>query len=238
MAKFLDTDKAYAEMVDIVSKADTKLVLISPYIKIPENLLERLKYMDGKGIKIVVVCRKKDLTDEVRSDLKQLKNLELRFNENLHAKCFYNGESMIITSLNLYEYSQQHNREMGVLLSSKDDREAFNEACAEAEFIVNSAEKDSLVRNIFSRVVKEGKSMVDSLVQDESKGYCIRCGKSIPYNEKAPYCSDCFSKWSEGGGNPDYRERNGRCHACGESATPTKEKPLCNSCYRKSQRGR
>ena len=52
MTKFLNTSKAYAEIEDIIDKATDKLVLISPYIKIPQSLLERLKYMDGKGIKI------------------------------------------------------------------------------------------------------------------------------------------------------------------------------------------
>ena len=122
MAKFLNTSKAYAEIEDIISKTKNKLVLISPYIKIPEPLLERLKYIDGKDIKIIVVCRKKDLNHEVRSNLKQLKNLELRFDEDLHAKCFYNEESMVITSLNLHDHSQQHNRKKVILLSLKHDQ--------------------------------------------------------------------------------------------------------------------
>ncbi len=104
MVEFLNKDASYARIVEIVSKAESKLVLISPYIKIPGDLLERLKYMDGRQIKTVVVCREKDLNAEVKSELKQLKNLDLRFDENLHAKCFYNEKSMVITSLNLYEH--------------------------------------------------------------------------------------------------------------------------------------
>jgi len=141
MVEFLNKDKAYAEIVEIVSKAHSKLVLISPYIKIPSDLLERLKYMDGKGIKTTVVCKEKDLNAEVKSELKQLKNLDLRFDENLHAKCFYNEQSMVITSLNLYEHSQQNNREMGILLSSEEDASVFSEALNEADFIVGRAKK-------------------------------------------------------------------------------------------------
>ncbi len=142
MVEFLNKDASYAKIVEIVSKAESKLVLISPYIKIPSDLLERLKYMDGKAIKTIVVCREKDLNSEVKSELKQLKNLDLRFDENLHAKCFYNEKSMVITSLNLYEHSQQNNREMGVLLDSKEDTSVFNEALSEADFIVNRAKKE------------------------------------------------------------------------------------------------
>ena len=109
MVEFLNTSKAYAEIEDVIDKADSKVVLISPYLRFPQPLLDRLKYKDGQGLKTVVVCREKDLGknlgDKVRSDLKQLKNLELRFDDDLHAKCFYNEKSIVITSLNLLESS-------------------------------------------------------------------------------------------------------------------------------------
>ena len=41
MVEFLNTEKAYSKIVEIVSKADSKLVLISPYIGIPKPSLER-----------------------------------------------------------------------------------------------------------------------------------------------------------------------------------------------------
>ena len=226
------------------------MVLISPYLQIPETLLKRLKYIDAKDIKVIVVCRKDDLKADVRSDLKQLKKLELRFDDHLHAKCFYNEEYMVITSLNLYEYSQQHNREMGILLSLQDDPDVFNEARNEAEFIVNEAEKDSLIRSVFSEVVKDAKSIVDSAIKDDLKtpsrtratsrtkkdGFCIRCRTSIPYNLDSPYCRDCWGKWDKKGGNPDYREPDGKCHACGRPFTVSKAKPLCDSCFDKLRR--
>jgi|TARA_B100001971_G_scaffold32602_1_gene27030 hypothetical protein len=37
MVEFLNKDKAFAEMVEIIGKARSKLVLISPYIKIPNG---------------------------------------------------------------------------------------------------------------------------------------------------------------------------------------------------------
>ncbi len=237
MAKFLNTSKASAEIEEIISKTKSKVVLISPYIKIPELLLARLKWIDGKGIKIVVVCRKGDLKPDVRSDLKQLKNLELRFDDNLHAKCFYNEESMVIGSLNLYDYSQQNNREMGILLSLKDDHNVFNEARNEAEFIVSNAEKDKLIiRSVFSEVVKGAKSILDSATEDNSsktrqKGYCIRCGGAIPLDTNPPFrpfCHNCYLEWAEWE-NPSYEEQF--CHQCGKPESTTMNRPFCHSCY-------
>jgi len=217
MVEFLNKDRAFAEIVEIVRKAESKIVLISPYIKIPTDLLERLKYMDGKNIKTIVVCRGKDLKDKEREDLKQLRNLELHFDEDLHAKCFYNEKSMVITSLNLHEHSQQNNREMGVLLSSEEDSNVFKEAIDEADFIVSRAKRDRKAK-ITRRTT--------------TKGVCIRCGKSITFNLDAPYCLDCFRVWDKFK-DPDYEEEY--CHLCGtHNELTTLNKPLCYSCFRRS----
>jgi len=249
MVEFLNTSKAYAEIEDIIDKADSKVVLISPYMRFPQPLLDRLKDKDGQGIKTVVVCRESDsgknLGDKVRMDLRQLRHLELRFDDNLHAKCFYNEKSMVITSLNLLESSERKNREMGVLLSSEKDLNVFKDALNEAEFIVRNANKDSLIGSLFRGVVRGAKSVVDSQAKDtlkrtttttrtKQKGYCIRCGKSITYDLDAPYCPDCYRVWNKFK-DPNYEEDF--CHWCGTpNELTTKNRPLCNSCYKKSLR--
>ena len=284
MVKFLATENAYSNIVDIIKEASNKVVLISPYIKISDQLFDRLKHMDKQGIRIIVVCRGKDLHTEEKNKLRQLKCLELRFDEDLHAKCFYNEKAMVITSLNLYDYSQQHNREMGVLLSLDEDPDAFKEALNEAEFIVTRAKKDSVIRSVLGGVVKEAKLIGDSLTKDDineaqfivssakkdstvrslvkeiakeaksvmdsltedtiektktsrkvkttkrtkREGHCIRCGESIPYNEKKLYCKDCYTTSFI----PTNRyAREHRCHYCGGKAETSQAKPLCTKCY-------
>lgn len=242
MVEFLNKDKAYAEIVSIVDKASNKVVLITPYIKMPDDLFARLKYKDGKGMKTVVVCRGKELASEVKSKLKQLRYLELRFDEDLHAKCFYNKDSIVITSLNLLEHSQQHNREMGILINLAEDESVFKEALREAEYIVTSAKKDSAIKSMFQAIGKEAKSLVDSQIEDRPKrtrkykgtnkrGFCIRCGKRIDYDVDAPHCLDCYRVWKKHE-NPEYREKY--CHSCGKPKEwITKAKPRCSTCYKR-----
>ncbi|MDX2413563.1 MAG: hypothetical protein QNK33_00095 [Bacteroidales bacterium] len=63
------------------------------------------------------------------------------FHEDLHAKCYVNDNSMIITSLNLYEFSMANNKEMGIFLVKDDpnDREVFNEAYKEVDFLLETS---------------------------------------------------------------------------------------------------
>ena len=252
MAKFLTTDKAYAEIEDIIRKADKELVLISPYLKIPEKLMERLKYLDDKSIKITLVCRGEDLKTEERTKLSEIEHLELRLLENLHAKCFYNQESMVIGSLNLYESSLGDNHEMGVLLTLREDQDVFVDARKEADFIIKTAEIVTTVskQNIRAsnvnvndrrKILKTKEKVQNSpavgflkeigkaLGLSEQKGYCIRGGEEIPYNVDYPLCGKHFFLWKEYA-DPDYKEHY--CHRCGERHRTSFSRPLCLSCFK------
>ena len=256
MAKFLTTQKAYAEIEDIIRKADKELVLISPYIRIPDNLMERFKHLDKKNIKITLVCRGEDLKTEERIRLSDIEHLELRSLDSLHAKCFYNQnqESMVITSLNLHDYSQQNNIEMGVLLTLKEDHDVFLEARAEADFIVQTAEIDRTVKKQSIRASnidvndrhkkpkakeKEQNSPAGGFLEEigkalglsEQKGYCIRGGEKIPYNVDCPLCSRHLVGWKKHK-DPDYKEHY--CHRCGKRYRTSFNRPRCPSCFKKN----
>ena len=225
MAKFLNTEKAGSEIVEIIIKAEKRLVLISPYIKLSELMLQRLQETDRKGnVQIIIVCRGKDLIPETKRSLKQLKNLELRFLENIHAKCFYNEKCMAITSLNLHEFSQGNNREMGILLDLQTDGFVFMEALKEANSIVrlatlaktvpkaygnkkyvkkNSGEHggNDLVKKSLSTLSKmllgspdSKKKKGKSTSKAKKDGYCIKCRAKIPLNKDKPLCHPCWIK--------------------------------------------
>ncbi len=246
MAEFLTTQGTSYYIEDIIRNARNELVLISPFLQISKTLLERLKDADRQNVKIILIYGKDEMKPDEKKKLKELKNLSLYFFENLHAKCFFNETSMVITSMNMYEFSEKTNREMGVLIRAKGDEKVYSEAVKETRSIIDSATKDSLTRNDFGRVAKEAKPILYSATKDDSRtpsrtrttsrtkqnGFCIRCGTPIPYNLDVPYCHDCWKKWDAKGGNPDYRERDGKCHACGKPAPTTMAKPLCDSCYR------
>lgn len=223
MAKFLTTRGTTSEIENIINNAKNWLVLISPYVKIARTLFQSLKDANRRKVKIRLVYGKRELNPDVRSQLEQLDNLSLYFLENLHAKCFFNEECMVITSLNLYDFSEQKNREMGVLISKKDDENVFKDAANEAKVIVTSSTKEDLrrPRGGYHRY------------RTKQKGYCIKCRIPIPYDLDRPYCRDCFSEWVVWE-NPDYEESY--CHTCGQPEPTSMVRPQCYSCYFKSQR--
>jgi hypothetical protein len=56
--------------------------------------------------------------------MQSMPNAEVLGIENLHAKCYGNETTAIITSMNFYEYSIEHNWEMGVLID--EDNESWD----------------------------------------------------------------------------------------------------------------
>ena len=241
MAKFLTTDGISSEITNIIKNARSQVTLITPYLKLSDKLFERIKDADRQNKKINLVYGKDELKPDEKSKLQQLDNLSLYFSKDLHAKCYYNEESMIIASMNLHEYSQKNNWEMGLLIDKETDNRLFSDALEEVKLIINSADKiKSGSTSVVGDIVKGFKSIGDSATKDDSRrttkpGFCIRCRAPIPYNESRPYCDDCLSKWQKGGGNPDYRERNGKCHACGKPAPAKMREPLCRSCRNRSR---
>jgi len=137
--------------------------------------------------------------------------ISLYYLSNLHAKCYLNESNAIVTSLNLHEYSQKTNREMGALANINDDPTFYEDVLREAEIIINSA--DPVKRN---GLTEKFPISIDIASKSKSKthyGYCIRTGKEIPFDTDKPFCYEAFNTWSIYR-DPNYPEKY--CHFSGE----------------------
>lgn len=227
MAEFLTTNGTSFHIENIIKEAKNKLVLVSPYLQLSKTFYERLRDACNRNVATKIIYGKDELKPNEKNSLAELKNVELFFFENLHAKCYFNESKMVITSMNMYEFSEKNNREMGVLIEREKDKELFEKAVEETKSIIDSSEKQSL--NKTSRVFGLKTPEKGKVNHKHHRGYCIRCEERIDFDTKKPYCPDCFSIWSQFG-NPFYEENV--CHRCGEYEVTTMEKPLCYDCYK------
>jgi hypothetical protein len=139
MAKFLTTVGNSFYIEQIILNAKNSLTLVTPYLKLSKNLIERIADAENRGVKITLIYGKSKLHVNEQKKLNALKNLELYFCENLHAKCYHNEDSLIITSMNLYEFSERNNREMGLLVERASDTDIYEETLREIESIKNAS---------------------------------------------------------------------------------------------------
>jgi hypothetical protein len=230
MAEFLTTHGTAFHIENIIARAKRRLVLVTPYLQLSRTLYERLRDAAGRGVRITLAYGKSALSADEQASLSQLRGLSLYYSENLHAKCYFNEERMVITSMNLYEFSEKNNREMGVLVSS--DEKVYADAAAEVQSILAAAEAQSVARaGQHGRVARRADRPATQPRRHGARrdAFCIRCARSIRYDPDLPYCDRCAEVWSAFE-NPDYVERV--CHSCGRDARSSMNRPLCYACYR------
>ncbi len=152
MAKFLNTSATNYFLEELIKGASERLILISPFLKLNDRVKELLEDKNRLKIDVRIVYGKNELQPEEINWLRELTYIRTSFCKNLHAKCYLNEESCIITSLNLYEFSQVNNNEMGVHLSRSDDAEIYREAFEEAQRIIRISDE---VRMSLEKVTKD-----------------------------------------------------------------------------------
>jgi len=234
MIKFLTTSAVASELEAILINAKRKVTLVSPYLKFSDTFIQRLQDATRKGVHLYIVYREDDLQAATRDVFHSLDNLHLYNCSNLHAKCYFNEDRMVITSMNFYEFSEKNNREMGVLVSS--DESLYQAAVNEADSIMAASD---VVKTHLHRPKASKRSARDdrgqtkppstSRKKQRQQGHCIQCGSPIKYNPEAPFCRECYAVWAKWG-NADHAEKH--CHTCGTETETSMAKPQCYTCYR------
>lgn len=234
MAEFLNRTGINYHLEQIIQNAEEQLWIISPFLKINPRIKELLEDRDRFKIDIRVIYGKNELLPEEKQWLASMASIRTSFRSNLHAKCYLNEREALLTSMNLYEFSQVNNDEMGILVSRDQDPALFGKIIEESRRIMRVSEE---IRETVATVNASDdppeipKQRAERATLDEPQnGFCIRCKTTIPTNPIEPYCRSCFRTWNRFK-NPDYKE--GHCHTCGTDMDTTKAKPVCLSCYRK-----
>jgi len=113
---FLNTKGLSQWIPRLINEAEYEVVILAPYIQTSKLLHNALKSADERGVESLVVYREEKLNEFEKEKLLGIKNLNLLHHPNLHAKCYMNERHIIIASMNMYEYSEKNNREMGILI--------------------------------------------------------------------------------------------------------------------------
>ncbi len=154
-ARFITDSDLNAALEGIFKNAKTQLILISPYIKLHDRLQAILKTRLGDPELFIQVVFGKNEEDPKRSMRKedldffmQFPNVEIRHERRLHAKYYTNDTVALITSMNLYSYSQDNNIESGILTS-------VSLLAGFANQLTRNESLDDQALNYFSRVVEQ-----------------------------------------------------------------------------------
>lgn len=236
MAKFLNTTGVSYHLEELIKNTKDRLILISPYLRFTDRIKEHIDNLANQKNDVRIIYRENKLHPKDNSWLENQIGIRTSLCENLHAKCYINENEAIITSMNLYEFSQQNNNEMGIYISRQEDLDLYHSTLEEARRLLSISE-EIIISNDKGRSNNAAKAKTyNKRIQNPDKqiGYCIRSGVKIPFNIEKPLSSKAFEKWREFR-NPNYPEKY--CHFSGEPSNGETclSKPVLNKNWRQAK---
>ena len=167
MAKFLNTSATNYYLEELIKQTRERLIIISPFLKFNDRIKELLADKDRMKIDVRIVYGKSELAPQEINWLRSLEFVRTSFCQNLHAKCYLNERAAIITSMNLYDFSQVNNNEMGVYIEREEEPDLYRDTHDEAQRLIRVSEQVRLsaekVEEPEQQEVSEGADGYDKL---------------------------------------------------------------------------
>lgn len=136
--KIIGTTEISYEIEKILNSAEKYLILVTPYLKLNQRLKVRLSDTFKRIDNVYILHRENELNFNESKWLQSFPNVNLFPIKNLHSKIYANEEIALISSMNLYEYSQINNHEIGVKLEFENDNSEYKDTLNEIRIILES----------------------------------------------------------------------------------------------------
>lgn len=163
MAKFLNTSATNYYLEEMIKQTQERLIIISPFLKFNERIKELLSDKDRMKIDVRLVYGKSELAPQEINWLRSLEFVRTSFCQNLHAKCYVNEHAAIITSMNLYDFSQVNNNEMGVYIQRDQEADLYRDTYDEAQRLIRVSEQVRL----FAEKVVETDNQEETIISEK-----------------------------------------------------------------------
>jgi phosphatidylserine/phosphatidylglycerophosphate/cardiolipin synthase-like enzyme len=112
--ELLNTTELNSEIENMFKQEKHFILILSPYLDLTDRIQTILSITKAK---VVILYRETKKEKKKIDDIKvSMPNVIFHCVPNFHAKAYITSGKMIITSLNLYEHSQNNNFELGVIL--------------------------------------------------------------------------------------------------------------------------
>lgn len=241
MAKFLNTTGVSYHLEELINGTKVGLFLISPYLQFTDRIKEHLSNLNIQKRDIRIIYRENKLQLEENNWLESQIGIRTSICKNLHAKCYLNENEAIITSMNLYAFSQQNNNEMGIHFTKLQDPELYNATFDEVQRLLTISEEiritvKKVTADTPAKTEKKTNDVKPSITKssDKQTGFCIRTGAPIPFNVQKPMSYEAFKLWSKYS-DPDYSEKF--CHFSGEPSNgeTSVSKPIMKKNWKKAK---
>ncbi|MBI9067578.1 MAG: phospholipase D family protein [Salinivirgaceae bacterium] len=141
MAKFLNTTGVSYHLEELIKSTTDRLILISPYLQFHARVKDHIHNLNIQKRDIRIVYRESKLQLDESNWLESQIGVRTSICPSLHAKCYLNENEAIVTSMNLYSFSQQNNDEMGIHVTKENDPDLYKDIYEEAQRLLTISEE-------------------------------------------------------------------------------------------------
>jgi len=169
MAKFLDTTGVSYHLEQLIKNTEDQLILISPYLQFHKRVKDNLEHLHIQKKDIRIIYRENKLQVEESNWLESQIGIRTSLCSTLHAKCYLNRKEAIVTSMNLYSFSQQNNDEMGIYVTKEEDETLYNDIRKEAERLLTTSEEIRVtVKKIDKKIQNQSEKTISKIVSTKT----------------------------------------------------------------------
>lgn len=227
---FVD-DEVASQVLDIIREAQKYVIIVTPYLKLWGHAQDAIRLAVNKGIKVTAIIRHEGGTidnggiDDVTWFLNS--GVEVLAAEYLHAKIYLNEHAVVVSSMNLTEFSTKNSLEIALQVRDKGPQQLIRDYVGKTLM--------PLAINLRAGLAEPPRSPIRGSTPAHASpsgvaGVCIRCQRPIGLDASRPLCPMCYEVWAAYR-NEEYEEEF--CHACGTASDVTYARPLCRNCYQK-----
>jgi phosphatidylserine/phosphatidylglycerophosphate/cardiolipin synthase-like enzyme len=166
MAKFLNTTGVSYHLEELIKTTKDRLILISPYLQFHKRVKDHLENLNIQKRDIRIIYRENKLQVEESNWLESQIGIRTSLCNSLHAKCYLNENEAIVTSMNLYSFSQQNNDEMGIHVTKENDTDLYNDIYDEVQRLLTISEE---IRVSVKKVDKEIEKQTEQTINNVQK---------------------------------------------------------------------
>jgi phosphatidylserine/phosphatidylglycerophosphate/cardiolipin synthase-like enzyme len=166
MAKFLNTTGVSYHLEELIKSTKDRLILISPYLQFHKRVKDHLENLNIQKRDIRIIYRENKLQLEEINWLGSQIGIRTSLCNSLHAKCYLNENEAIVTSMNLYSFSQQNNDEMGIHVTKENDVDLYNDIYDEVQRLLTISEE---IRVSVKKVDKEIEKKTEQTISNVQK---------------------------------------------------------------------
>jgi phosphatidylserine/phosphatidylglycerophosphate/cardiolipin synthase-like enzyme len=177
MAKFLNTTGVSYHLEELIKNTRDRLILISPYLQFHKRVKDHLENLNIQKRDIRIIYRENKLQVAESNWLESQIGIRTSLCNSLHAKCYLNENEAIVTSMNLYSFSQQNNDEMGIHVTKEKDPDLYNDIYQEVQRLLTISEEIRIsVKKVDKEIEKQSEKTVSKIVKskDSSKSKLLK----------------------------------------------------------------